>query len=288
MPFEADALKAYAVPEAHQRLTPEACLLYAASLGCGDAPADRRFVRGGGDLVPFPTMANVLASPGFWLMDPATGIDWPRVLHGEQAVTLHRPLAVNQAFVGRTRVVGVNDRGPDRGVHVYLRREVSDAATGDPVCTVEETFICRADHGAGGSDPPPRRPHATPDRAPDHVVDLPTAANAALLYRLNGDWNPLHVDPEVARAGGFERPILHGLCTFGVAGRAVLRACPDIDPARIGAMAVRFAAPVFPGDTIRTEIWRDGEVISFRASVAERGETVLTNGRIEMVNTPSS
>jgi acyl dehydratase len=111
------------------------------------------------------------------------------------------------------------------------------------------------------------------------VLDQKTLPQAALIYRLSGDYNPLHADPAIARAAGFERPILHGLCTFGVAGRAILAACCGNDPARLKEIHVRFSAPVFPGEMISTEIWRDGPTISFRARVEPRDVVVLNNGR---------
>jgi acyl dehydratase len=104
----------------------------------------------------------------------------------------------------------------------------------------------------------------------------------AELYRLNGDYNPLHADPAVAREAGFARPILHGLCTLGIAGHALLRSCCDYDPGRMRSLTLRFSAPVFPGETLRTEMWRDGDVVSFRTRVVEREIVVLNNGRMEI------
>ena len=114
------------------------------------------------------------------------------------------------------------------------------------------------------------------------TCDLPTLPQAALIYRLSGDYNPLHADPAVAKGGGFKAPILHGLCTFGVAGHAILKSCCDYDPSRFKSMNLRFSSPVYPGETIRTEMWKDGNVISFRASVLERDVMVLNNGRAEV------
>jgi acyl dehydratase len=118
-----------------------------------------------------------------------------------------------------------------------------------------------------------------PDRKPDTTVDIPTSTQAALLYRMNGDYNPLHADPALAKKAGFESPILHGLATYGIAARAVLKAFDVKDAARLKSIGLRFSAPVYPGETIRTDIWKDDDIISFRASVAERDVTVLNNGR---------
>ena len=125
-------------------------------------------------------------------------------------------------------------------------------------------------------------PHALPTRAPDAVCDLVTRPEMALLYRWNADMNPLHADPAIAKAAGFGRPILHGLATFGVSGHAILKTMCGYDPGRFKSMAVRFSAPVYPGETIRTEMWRDGAIVSFRARAVERDVIVLNNGRMEM------
>ncbi len=121
-----------------------------------------------------------------------------------------------------------------------------------------------------------------PERAPDVVCDLPTLPQAALIYRLCGDFNPLHADPEVAARAGFSRPILHGMATMGVAAHAVLRALVDYDASRLAAMRVRFSAPALPGDTLRTELWVDGDRVSLRTTALERAAVVLNNGRVDL------
>jgi acyl dehydratase len=123
-----------------------------------------------------------------------------------------------------------------------------------------------------------------PERAPDLICDLPTRPEAAIIYRLSGDLNPLHVDPAMAKAAGYKRPILQGLATFGVSGHALLRTLCNYDPSRLRSMSCRFKAPVFPGDTIRTEIWRDGSIITFRARALERDILVINNGRTELLS----
>ncbi len=145
-----------------------------------------------------------------------------------------------------------------------------------------QTTFCRGDGGFGG---PPREQlpvHPIPERAPDLVCDLPTRPETALIYRLSADPNPLHAEPAVAKAAGFPRPILHGLATYGVAGHAILKSLCGYDPARLTSIAGRFSAPVFPGETIRTELWRDGTVVSFRARVVERDVVAINNGRAEI------
>jgi acyl dehydratase len=284
MPFTEESLKAYRIPETEQTVTAHDCIFYSLSVGIGSDPTDPRQLRYVYEegLVANPLMANVLAYPGFWMKAQDTGVDWHRLLHGEQYFELHCPLPVHARLLGRTRVVGINDRGPDKGAFVFTRRDVIDADTGEPVCSIEQTTVCRGDGGCGGSDPPPRKPNPLPEREPDTVCDIPISPQAALLYRLNGDRNPLHADPEVAARAGYPRPILHGLCTLGHAGHAILRAGCDYDASRLKSMAVRFTAPVFPGETLRTDIWREDGDLAFRSRVVERDVVVLGNGRVTL------
>jgi acyl dehydratase len=203
------------------------------------------------------------------------------VLHGETSVEIHAPLPVEGELVGRTTFGPIFDKGAGKGTVCYVTREIRDAA-GTLVATVRNSSFLRGDGGRGGSSEPQRKPHPLPERAPDESVTLETTANQAMIYRLSGDYNPLHIDPEVAKAGGFDRPILHGLATYGVAGRAVLAALCGNDPARLKRLDARFASPVFPGETIRTDIWREGDGrASYRSSVVERDLVVLNNGYVE-------
>jgi acyl dehydratase len=225
-----------------------------------------------------PSMAVVLGYPGFWLRDPRTGVDAVRLVHGEQAVEIHAALPVEGEVIGRSRVTGLVDRGEGKGALLYSERVIVDATTGAKLATLEQTTFLRGDGGFGGPAGPVRKPAQEPEGAPDLSIDLPTRPEMALLYRLNGDHNPLHSEPAVAAKAGFPRPILHGLATFGVVGRALLRGACEGDPARFGRMACRFSAPVFPGETIRTEIWRLPEGAAFRARVVERDVVVVGNG----------
>jgi acyl dehydratase len=229
-----------------------------------------------------PTMGTVLGHPGFWARERDTGIDWVRIVNGEQGITLHRPLTGKGTVVGRLRIIEVIDKGPGKGALVFSERKVTDKATGEPVATVTQTTFCRGDGGFGG---PPRQapePHPIPSRAPDAVCDLATRPEAALIYRLSGDLNPLHIDPAVAKQAGYPRPIMHGLGNFGIAGHAVLRSFCGYDPHKLVAFACRFSAPVFPGETLRTEMWRDGKIVSFRSRVVERDVIAVNNGRAEL------
>ncbi len=278
MPIDAEALLRYAIPEVRQRLTPQDAVLYALSVGLGQDPLDTRqldFVDYHRDLRALPFMAVVLGHPGFWLADPRTGVDAVRLVHGEQGIVIHHAFPIGGEIIGRSRVTGLVDKGPGRGALLYSEKLILDAADSTLLATTTSTTFLRGDGGFGGPAGPVRPPHPMPATPPDHVVDLPTRPEQALLYRLNGDDNPLHADPAVAAAAGFPRPILHGLCTLGVVGHALLRTLGAYDPARFRALDLRFSAPVFPGETIRTEIWHDG---AFQARVIERDVLVVSNG----------
>ena len=278
MAIDPEHLLGYPIPEVRQPVSRGDAVLYALSIGLGQDPMDERqldFVDAHRDLKVMPSMAVVLGHPGFWLGDPRTGVDAVRLVHGEQEIVLHRPIPVEGEIVGRTRVTGLVDKGPGRGALLYVEKEVIDAGSLDLLATASATIFLRGDGGFGGPSGPVREPAPVPAGAPDLVVDLPTRPEQALYYRLNGDDNPLHADPAVAARAGFPRPILHGLCTHGVACHAVLRELCGYDPARLRALRLRFSAPVYPGETIRTEIWRDG---SFRARAVERDVVVISNG----------
>ncbi|HXT09429.1 MAG TPA: MaoC/PaaZ C-terminal domain-containing protein [Roseiarcus sp.] len=278
MAFTYESLMAYPIPEVRRRLTRRDAVFYALSVGFGQQPLDARqldFVDADRALRAVPTQSAVLAHPGFWAADPLTGIDAVRIVHGEQRIAMHRPLPVEGEVIGRTRITGLVDKGPGRGALMYSQKELVDAATGERLATTRSTTFLRGDGGFGGPVGPVEPPHALPETPPDIVVSMPTRPEQALYYRLNGDDNPLHADPAIAAKAGFPRPILHGLCTLGIVGHALLRALGDYDDGRFRELAMRFSAPVYPGETITVEIWNNG---SFRARVAERDVVVVNNG----------
>jgi len=279
MTIDYETLLHFPIPEVRQRLTARDTVLYALSVGLGQDPLDTRqldFVDAHRTLRALPSMAVVLGHPGFWVADPRTGIDAVRVVHGEQGMVMHKPLPAEGEVIGRTRVTGLVDKGPGRGALLYTEKQVLDAANGALLATTTSTTFLRGDGGFGGPAGPVRPPQPAPSGTPDHAVDLPTRPEQALLYRLNGDDNPLHADPAVAVAAGFPRPILHGLATLGVVAHALLRILAGYDPGRVRSLDLRFSAPVYPGETIRTEIWNDG---GFQARVVERDALVISNGR---------
>ena len=285
MAIDYEKLIGWKIPEVEQKLTQRDTILYALGVGLGANPCDEdqlKFVYEE-KLVALPTMAITLAYPGAWHAESDTGITRSHVVHGEQGFTIHRPLPVEGTVIGFTEVTGVFDKGKDKGALVVTRSTVREQATAEIICTLTSTSFCRADGGFGGPSGPVKEPHRLPERAPDLTCDLPTLPQAALIYRLSGDYNPLHADPAYAKKAGFNMPILHGRCTFSVAGHALLRSCGGYDPERLKSMEGRFSAPVYPGETIRTEMWIDGTVVSFRSSVPARQVTVLNNGRAEVV-----
>jgi acyl dehydratase len=282
MPINSGQLLEWPFPEQEFVLRPQDAMLYALSVGVGADPLNEGQLRFAHELVGgpqvLPTMALVLGWPGLWFMDPATGISGSAVVNGEQRVRLHASIPLDTPLKARNRVTGVSDKGPDRGALIHLTRELVGAKSGFLVATVASTLFCRNDGGCGSAGTAPARVPSIPERAPDITVDMPTLPQSALLYRLNGDRHSLHADPATARAAGFERPILHGLATLGVSGHALLAVLCGYQPERLATVGARFTAPVYPGDTVSIDIWRDGPSVSFQGYVRSRGVRVLDAG----------
>lgn len=285
-------VKAWAFDDTHYSYTERDSILYALSLGLGADPmhsGQLRYVYEKG-LLAIPTMATVMGAPGAWWRAPRTGADALKLVHGEQHLRLLRPLPTHGTMIAKNRVQSLTDKGESRGAIGVVTRDLIDAATGELVAQGKNLSFLRGDGGfsaiSGASDPLPEPLPCVPERPADFVVDLPTLPQAALLYRLTGDFNPLHADPELAAAAGFRQPILHGLCTYGMACHAVLRAALDYDASRLRALAVRFTSPVYPGEEIHFELWRvnDG-MLRLRARVNARdarNAVVLDNGVVEI------
>lgn len=284
MAIDPERLLNWQFEELEHTYTERDAILYALGLGLGSDPLDEnqlRFVYEDG-LRALPTMAVVLGYPGFWLKDPETGVDWAKVLHGEQGLQVFKPLPASGTVIGRTRVTDMIDKGPGKGAILYSDRDIIDKATGELLCRVTGSSFLRGDGGYGGKSGPTPTPHQIPERDPDISLAIATLPQAALIYRLSGDFNPLHADPKVATGAGFKAPILHGLCTYGVVGRALLQAVGDSNPDSMRRMDVRFTSPVYPGETVVTEIWRgENGAVSFRARVQERDVVVINNGYAE-------
>ena len=279
MPIDYESLLAMSVTDEPCRYTDRESILYALATGFGADPLDPRtlpYVFEQPSLRTVPTMASMLP-PSTFLSD--CGWDYGRVLHGEQHLELYRPLPAAAELLANRRVVSVSDLGPATGARIQVEAEVRLAKDDTVLFTLGTTLIARGDGGFGGPRTPGPIPHRRPHREPDLVCDLVTGPEQALLFRLLGDRNPLHADPALARRAGFERPILHGRCTYGIACHAILKTICDYDFTLISGIDARFSSPVYPGDVITTEMWQDGNVVSFRCLVKARNAVVVRNGR---------
>lgn len=284
MPVNAEKLLGFPIPVVHQTLTKQQTAFYALSIGVGQDPLDVEqlaFVDYTGALRVMPSMALVMGQPGFWLGDPKSGVDPTCVVHGEEELIMHSPLPAEGEIVGRSKIVGLIDKGPGGGALLYTQKDVNEESSGRLLASTLRTTFIRNGGGFGGDSGPVRKSLALPMGEPQFVVDTQTRPEQALYYRMNGDSNPLHADPAAAIAAGFKRPILHGLCISGAICHALVRSLVNYDVDRVKGLSMRFSASMYPGETIRTEICNDG---SFQARVIDRGVLVVTNGRVTIAD----
>jgi len=262
--------------------TSKDCLLYAVGVGCGldDLQFTTENTNGVTQQV-LPTFAcvasaaeRIRSSAGGSPFSSIGSFNFAMLVHGEQGVTLHQPLPTDAEFTTTGKVTGVYDKGS--GAVITSESTSSDKKSGEPLFTLRQSIFIRGEGGFGG-DRGPSTPKFEPPGKPDHVVKYQTRADQALIYRLSGDRNPLHSDPSFAAMGGFDRPILHGLCSFGFTGRALLASLCDNDPSRFVSIDGRFSKPVLPGDELTISIWVDGNEAQFRTERAP-GEVVIDNG----------
>jgi acyl dehydratase len=279
-----DRLRAHRVPDVRSRWDVRDTIRYALGVGAALGETDETLFVFEDGLVALPTMALTLGTPGFWLMEPDLGLDWPQILHGEQSMTLHRPLPAEGDVIGKTWIGPLSDKGAGKPALLHCIRHLYDSENKDLITEMEELWVLRGAGGFGGQNLPLGVGlDAMPDGQPDAVLTLPTARHQAALYRLTGDRNPLHISPDVAAKGGFERPILHGLATMGLIGRALAQMRCGGDAARLTAMKLRFTAPVYPGDEVVTEIWDEDDAVRFRATVPARGVVVADCGSATVI-----
>jgi len=264
---------------------------YALALGLGQDACNEqelRFINDypSGELSALPSMAVVLGFPGSWMADPATGIDFPKILHGQELLVMYHPLPAAGTVIAKHRVKSIVDKGPGRGATITYDKDLFEKVSGVHLVTVTHTTFARGDGGFSQADGvtdqalPALAP--LPDRRPDRCVEINTLPQQALMYRLCADRNPLHSTPSVAREAGFARPILHGLCSYGIAGHALIAQWCDNEPSRLKSLFARFTAPVFPGDTLIIEMFREPTGVLFRVYVKERNQTVLDFGQAEI------
>jgi acyl dehydratase len=278
--IDPEKLLSYAIPQGRQVLAPRDAALYALSIGMGRDPLDQAeldFIDVNRALRVVPSMAFVLAHPGFWFADPATSIDASGILHADQSLELLKPLSASGVVTSKTEISELIDKGPGKAALMRTKTRLLDES-GEAVALLQRTVFLRGGGGFGGRNAPNAPVAVAPDEPPAYAVTLATRAEQALLYRLNGDLNPLHADPDVARQAGFERPILHGLCTAGIICHAILRSALGYDERRLRRLHMRFAGIVLPGETIIVEIWSNGY---FRARAAERDGLVIDNGHYQ-------
>ncbi len=281
-----DALRQKRFPPIVQSYTTRDTRLYALGLNIGANPLDPMALRFVADEPPqvVATMPMALARLGSWMREPEVGIDYRRMVVGEVALRLHASLPAKGRVRAAHRVVRVTDKGAGRGALVTVRRDLWDDVSGTLVAEFDQVSFCRGDGGFavdGRHDPPESAPPWDPgELVPDLVLVLPTSPQQPLIYRLSGDMNELHSHPAVARQAGFERPILHGLATLGMAGHALDLAAAEFGSRTLGALRGRLTAPVMPGDTLRMDVWREAAGALFRVHDSQ-GREVIAMGRAE-------
>ena len=259
-------------------------MLYALSIGMGADPGNERELAFVNEAAAIPRPLKVVptfASVAAWGAEPGEVSDMNlnrlMVVDGERDITFHKPLPPAAGIVADSTMLGVYDKGKERGA-VVCQQTVLKSADGEPLATLVASYFARGDGGFGGPTSGQPKPHRVPTRSPDITIDVATRPDQALIYRLCGDRSPLHSDPEYAKRAGFPKPILHGVCTYGITCRGILQTYADYDPSAFKRHAARFSSPVYPGDVVTLEMWKDGNVISFEAKVKLRGVIVIKNG----------
>jgi acyl dehydratase len=275
MPINPDAAGTKSEPSEYSWTSKDA-LLYA--LGVGAGTDDLAFTTENSidiEQQVLPTMAVVMGGGGGGVFPALGDFNMAMLVHGEQAVTVHKPIPVEGTLRGSTEITGEYDKG--KGALVVMETTSVDAATDEPLFTTMMSAFIRGEGGWGGDRGPSGPRNEAPDRAADHEVTYSTRPDQALIYRLSGDRNPLHSDPGFAAMAGFDRPILHGLCTFGFTGRALLSVLCEGDPARFRSVEGRFSSPVFPGEDLTVRMWVDGDKAIFQTQGSD-GRVVIDAG----------
>ena len=281
MPINPDAVGSRSEPT-RRSWTSKDCLIYALGVGAGaaDPLAELEFTTENTTSAPqraLPTMAVVLGSLGGGWSNVGS-FNPAMLVHGEQGITLHREIPVEGELEAVSEITGIYDKG--KGAVIVNEATATLVETGEPLFSTRMSAFIRGEGGWGGDRGPSGSPNAVPERDPDHTVTVQTRTDQALIYRLSGDRNPLHSDPEFAAMGGFDRPILHGLCTYGFTGRALLHELCGSDPARFRGMDARFSSPVMPGESLTVKAWLDGDDSAIFQTCGDDGRVVIDAGRV--------
>ena len=256
-------------------------ILYSLGIGLGNDPMnlnELKYVYENSQSV-LPSMATNFQYHSPLLLK--TNINFIMVVHGEQRLSITNALPVSGDFIANAKVIGCYDKGPARGAIIEVETTVKNKKNNEEICKLVSTTFARGDGGFGGPDSP-KKEIFIPDGEPDYVSEVSTKPDQALIFRLSGDYNPLHSDPNFAKAAGFEKPILHGMCTYGIACRSLVNEICENDASKLKRFDCRFSSPVYPGETIVTEMWKNDKVIYFNSKVKERDKLVLKNGVSEI------
>ena len=281
MPINYDEIMSLKSENIEISYTDKDSILYGLGVGLGNDPMNMdelKYVYENGQIA-LPSMATNFQYHSSLLM--SANLNFIMVVHGEQKLSIINPIPVSGEFVADMKVINCFDKGASKGAIVELETTVKLKSDGTEICKLISTTFARGDGGFGGPESPPQKVYE-PEGTPDIVDEITTKPDQALIFRLSGDYNPLHSDPNFAKAAGFPKPILHGLCTYGVACRSIVKTACDKDVKKLKSFNCRFSSPVFPGETIVTEMWKNGNVINFQSKVKERDKIILKNGVSEI------
>ena len=281
MPINPDAVGTKSEPSRHSWTSKDA-LIYALGVGAGaaDPLQELEFTTENTSDTPqraLPTIAVVLGGMGGGF-GAIGSFNFAMLVHGEQGITLHREIPVEGELESVSEITGIYDKG--KGAVVVSESTATLVSTGEPLFSTRMSAFIRGEGGWGGDRGPSGTPNQAPDRDPDHTITLQTRHDQALIYRLSGDRNPLHSDPAFAAMGGFDRPILHGLCTYGFTGRGLLHELCGSDPARFKGLDARFSSPVMPGEALTVKAWVEGDGTAIVQTCGQDGRVVLDAGRL--------
>ena len=281
MPINYDEIMSLKSENIEISYTDKDSILYGLGVGLGNDPMNMdelKYVYENGQIV-LPSMATNFQYHSSLLM--SANLNFIMVVHGEQKLSIINPIPVSGEFVADMKVINCFDKGASKGAIVEVETTVKLKSDETEICKLISTTFARGDGGFGGPESPPQKVYE-PEGTPDIVDEITTKPDQALIFRLSGDYNPLHSDPNFAKAAGFPKPILHGLCTYGVACRSIVKTACDKDVKKLKSFNCRFSSPVFPGETIVTEMWKNGNIINFQSKVKERDKIILKNGVSEI------